>query len=123
MLNKVILIGRLGKDAEKREASSGTSVATFSVATDEVVKKNGKKETHTEWHRIVAFGKLADQCAEYLKKGRLVYIEGKLRTRSYEDKQGNNRYITEVYADLVKFLDKPEAIENEESEENEEVPF
>ncbi len=124
MLNKVILIGRLGRDVEFRQAPSGTSIAVFSVATDEIIKRNGQKEVHTEWHRVIAFGKLADRCSEHLKKGRLVYIEGKIRTMKYEDREGNIRYLTEIHADRIRFLDnkRPDAIP-EVQEEEEEIPF
>ena len=122
MVNKVILIGRLGRDVESKQTSSGTSIATFSLATDELVKKdNGKKEVHTEWHRITAFGKLAEHCVEHLRKGRLVYVEGKLRTSKYEDKDGITRYITEVYASTIKFLDSKKT--DASGDEEDEVPF
>lgn len=118
-LNKVILIGRLGADPEIRYTLDGKPVASFRIATNEVIIKNGEKEIHTEWHRIVAFGRLAEICGEYLNKGTQVYIEGKLRTRKYEDKQGIVRYVTEIFADNMKILDKKsENITNKFSSEN-----
>ncbi|HSR10580.1 MAG TPA: single-stranded DNA-binding protein [Thermodesulfobacteriota bacterium] len=105
MVNKVILIGRLGADPEIRYTPSGAEVATFRMATSESwTNKNGEKEERTEWHRIVAWRGLAKICGEYLNKGRLVYIEGRIRTRSWDDKDGNKRYITEVEATEMKML-------------------
>jgi len=105
-INKVILIGRLGADPEIRYTLDGRPVATFRIATNEVIIRNGEKETFTEWHRIVAFGRLAEICGEYLSKGSQVYIEGKLRTRKFEDRQGNQRYITEVIANTLQILER-----------------
>ena len=105
MVNKVILIGRLGSDPEVRYTNDGTPVATFSLATDEKWKdKNGQKVEKTEWHRIVAWRKLGEVCGEYLTKGKLIYIEGKLQTRQWEDKNGNKKYTTEVIANGMKML-------------------
>ena len=105
MVNKVILVGRLGADPEIRYTPSGAEVANFRMATSEVwTNKNGEKEERTEWHRIVAWRNLAKICGEYLNKGRLVYIEGKIRTRSWEDRDGNKRYTTEVEATDMKML-------------------
>ncbi len=105
MINKVILIGRLGADPEIRYTPSGAEVATFNIATSENwTNKNGEKEERTEWHRIVAWRNLAKICGEYLNKGRLVYIEGRLRTRSWEDKNGNKRTTTEIEATEMKML-------------------
>lgn len=96
-VNKVILVGRLGADPEVRYTSGGTAVAKFNLATSESYKdKEGSKQEKTEWHRVVAFGKLGEICGEYLSKGKQVYVEGKLQTRSWEDKEGNKRYTTEV---------------------------
>ena len=103
-LNKAILIGNLGRDPEVRYTPSGLAVANFSIATSETwTNKEGEKETRTEWHRIVAFGKLGEICGEYLSKGRQVYIEGKLQTRQWE-KDGVTRYTTEVVASEMKML-------------------
>jgi len=105
VVNKVILIGRLGADPEIRYTPSGAEVANFRIATSEVwTNKNGEKEERTEWHRIVAWRNLAKICGEYLSKGKLVYIEGRIRTRSWEDRDGNKRYTTEIEAIDMKML-------------------
>jgi single-strand DNA-binding protein len=106
MINKAILIGNLGRDPEIRYAPSGTAVANFTIATSERWKDrdSGEWKDRTEWHRIVAFGRLAEICGEYLSKGRQVYIEGKLQTREWEDKEGNRRFTTEVLANEMKML-------------------
>ena len=105
MVNKVILIGRLGADPEIRYTPSGAEVANFRMATSEIwTNKNGEKEERTEWHRIVAWRNLAKICGEYLSKGKLVYIEGKIRTRTWEDKDGNKRSTTEIEATEMKML-------------------
>jgi single-strand DNA-binding protein len=104
-VNKVILIGRLGKDPEVKYTQGGTAIARFSLATDEFWKdQNGDRQQRTEWHNIVAWDKLADICGQYLTKGKQVYIEGKLQTRSWEDKEGNKRYTTEIRADNMVML-------------------
>ena len=107
-VNKVILVGRLGKDPEIRSTPSGTSVAKFSLATDDrYTDKAGEKQERTEWHNIVAWGKLAEICGQYLRKGKLVYIEGKIRTDSWEDKETKQkRYRTEIIADGMQMLDR-----------------
>lgn len=104
MVNKVILIGNLGADPEVRKTQSDKSVANFRVATTETWMKDGKKEEATEWHRIVAFGKLADICGDYLKKGSRVYIEGRLQTRKWTDAGGTDRYTTEIICREMKML-------------------
>ena len=104
-VNKVILIGNLGKDPEVRYTPSGQAVANFSLATTEVgSSKDGGKQEYTEWHRIVAWGRLAEICGEYLTKGKSVYIEGALRTRSWQDKEGSNRWTTEIIARTMQIL-------------------
>lgn len=104
-LNKAILIGNLGRDPEMRYTPSGVAVANFSIATSETwTNKDGEKETRTEWHRIVAFGKLGEICGEYLAKGRQVYIEGRIQTRDWEDKEGIKRYTTEIVANQMIML-------------------
>ena len=105
-VNKVILIGHLGADPEVKYLSNGTTVASFRIATSEnrVNRTSGEKTTVTEWHRIVAFGRLAEICGEYLNKGKQVYIEGRLRTRSWEDKEGNRRFTTEILASNMQML-------------------
>ena len=96
-VNKVILVGHLGGDPESRFTPGGTDVATFSIATNESRKNSdGNWEDHTEWHRCVLFGKQAEFAGEYVKKGQMVYVEGRLQTRSWEDKEGMKRYSTEV---------------------------
>ena len=106
MINKAILICRLGKDPEIKYTADGTMVTNFSLATDEVSKdKNGERIQRTEWHRIVTFGKLAEICGNYLVKGKLIYIEGKIRTSSWEDKEGVKRYSTDIIASDMKMLD------------------
>jgi single-strand DNA-binding protein len=104
-LNKVQLIGNLGKDPELKYTPSGVAVATFSIATSESWKDtDGNQQEKTEWHNIVAWRKLAEICGEYLKKGKKVYLEGKLQTRNYE-KDGIKRYVTEIVADQLIMLD------------------
>ncbi len=106
-LNKVMLIGNLGKDPELRYTTSGVAVATFSLATNESWKdQDGNQQERTEWHNIVAWRKLAEICGEWLKKGKKVYIEGRIQTRSYDDKNtGTKKYITEIVADNMIMLD------------------
>lgn len=104
-VNKVILIGNLGRDPEVRYTRDGTAVANLNVATSESWNDpNGQRQERTEWHRVVAWGRLAEVAKEYLSKGRQVYIEGKLQTRSWEDKEGNKRYTTEVKVDQMVML-------------------
>lgn len=104
-LNKAQLIGYLGGDPDVKHTPSGQTVANFSVATNESWKdKDGNKQERTEWHRIVVWGKTAENCGKYLSKGRQVYIEGRIQTRNYDDKDGVKRYITEIVAERVDFL-------------------
>src|SRR4051812_3649523 len=104
-VNKVILVGRLGQNPEVRYTPSGAAVANFSLATNENwTDKSGQKQERTEWHRIVVWGKLAELCNQYLSKGRQAYIEGRLQTREWTDKDGNKKYTTEVQAQTVQFL-------------------
>jgi single-strand DNA-binding protein len=103
-VNKVILIGNLGRDPELRYTKGGSAVANFSLATTDVFTREGQREERTEWHRIVAWGKTAELCTQYLAKGRSVYVEGQLRTREWEDKEGHKRQTTEVHAQTVQFL-------------------
>lgn len=105
-VNKVILVGHLGKDPEIRHLEGGASVANFTLATSETYTRDGKRIEQTEWHNIVVWRGLADVAAKYLKKGELVYVEGKLRTRSYDDKNGTKRYVTEIVADTFNMLGK-----------------
>ena len=104
-VNKVILIGNLGGDPEIRYTSSGTAVANFSIATTERWNtQGGEKEERTEWHRIVAFGRLGEICGEYLSKGKPVYIEGRIQTRTWDDRDGNKRTTTEIVASSMQML-------------------
>ncbi len=104
-VNKVILVGNLGKDPELRYTPSGTAVATFSLATSETFKdREGNKQTKTEWHNIVVWRQLAEICGKYLHKGKQIYIEGKIQNRSYDDRDGNKRYISEVVMNEMQML-------------------
>ncbi len=104
-VNKVILVGNLGKDPELRYTPSGAAVATFSLATTERFKgKDGQQQDKTEWHNIVTWNKLAEICGKYLHKGKQVYIEGRIQTRSYDDRDGNKKYITEIVAEQMQML-------------------
>jgi single-strand DNA-binding protein len=103
-VNKAILVGNLGRDPELRYTGSGTAVANFTLATTERVKSGDGYEERTEWHRIVAWGRTAELCAQYLNKGRSVYIEGRIQTREWEDKEGQKRKTTEIVANTVQFL-------------------
>lgn len=107
-INKVILIGNLGKDPEVKHLESGVAVCNFSIATGETYKdkNSGEKITHTEWHNIVLWRGLAEVAEKYLKKGAKIYIEGKLRTRSWQDQEGNTRYTTEILGDNMTMLGK-----------------
>ena len=104
-VNKVILVGNLGADPDMRYTPSGQGVCELRVATSESWNdKNGQRQERVEWHRIVVWGKRAEVCSKYLSKGRQVYIEGRIQTRTYDDKDGNKRYITEIIANDVQFL-------------------
>lgn len=104
-VNKVILVGRLGADPEIKSVGSGQSVARLNLATSENwTGKDGQKQERTEWHRIVVWGRQAENCAKHLSKGRQVYVEGRLQTRSWEDQQGQKKYTTEIVASTVQFL-------------------
>jgi len=107
-VNKVILVGRLGKDPEIRSTAGGQTVARFSLATDDkYTDRSGEKQERTEWHNIVAWAKLAEICGQYLRKGKLVYIEGSIRTDTWDDKEtGQKRYKTEIIANTMQMLDR-----------------
>jgi len=128
MINKVILIGRLGKDPELKYLDSGKAVTSFSMATSEKYKdKDGERQEKTEWHNIVLWQRLAEVAKEYLNKGDLIYIEGKIQTRSYDDKDGSKRYFTEIVGQRMQMLgskvavdDKPEP---ELEKQDDDVPF
>lgn len=130
MLNKIQIIGRLGQDPETRSTQNNTTVTNLSVATSERYKnKQGEQVENTEWHRVTAWDRLGEICRDYLKKGSLVYIEGKVQTRDYEDKDGVKRYVTEIIAREMKMLDskgeaekaKPEPIVDEDG--GDDLPF
>ena len=111
-LNKVMIIGRLGQDPEVRYTQSNTAVASITVATSErYTDKNGEKQETTEWHRVVAWGRLAEICQQYLKKGSLAYFEGPMQTREWEDKDGVKRYTTEIKALTMQMLDTKGSVE------------
>jgi single-strand DNA-binding protein len=112
-INKVILVGHLGKDPEIRYLEGGVAVASFPLATSETYSKDGKRVEQTEWHNIVMWRGLADVAAKYLQKGKLVYIEGKLRTRSFEDKEGIKKYTTEVVAENFTMLGRKSDFDGE----------
>lgn len=104
-VNKVILLGRLGQDPELKYTPGGSAVCNFSLATTEGwTDKQGQKQEKTEWHRVVVWGKLAELCNQYLAKGRQAFIEGRLQTRAWDDKDGNKRYTTEILAATVQFI-------------------
>ena len=108
-VNKAILVGNLGKDPEVKYVSENNPVANFSIATTDRFKdKSGNWQDATEWHNIVAWGRLAEVAEKFLRKGKQVYVEGKLRTRTYDDKEGNKRYVTEVLADTIQMLGRKE---------------
>lgn len=116
-VNKVILIGNLGKDPEVRHLENGAVVANFPIATSEVYtdRTTGQKVENTDWHDIVVWRGLAEIVEKYVRKGQKVYIEGKLKKRSWQDKEGNTRYTTEVVADELTILSRPETIRSDES--------
>lgn len=124
-VNKVILIGNIGADPEMRYTPSGAAVTSFKVATNEKWTKDGEKQEKTEWHRVTAFGKLGEICGEYLSKGKQVYIEGRLQTDTYEDKDGVKRSATKIIASAMQMLgggSKPEeAAERQPGDDN--IPF
>ncbi|MFQ5926853.1 MAG: single-stranded DNA-binding protein [Terriglobia bacterium] len=105
MVNKVILVGRLGRDPEMRYTPAGTPVCNFTLATNEVFRdRSGERQERTEWHRIVAWAKLAEQCTQLLSKGKLAYVEGRLQTRQWDDRDGNRRSTTEIVINRMRIL-------------------
>lgn len=118
-VNKAIIIGRLGQDPETRYTSNNNAVTNFSVATSE--KYNDKE--YTEWHRVVAFKRLAEICGEYLKKGSQVYVEGRLQTRSWVDKENNTRHTTEIIANTVQYFDSKSSPKKPQVQEGDDYPF
>tara|TARA_R100000329_G_C7550393_1_gene194476 strand:+ start:365 stop:760 length:396 start_codon:yes stop_codon:yes gene_type:complete len=131
MMNRVFISGHLGQKPEARKAKSGLSIANFSVATNQRVKKGDEWVDATDWHRIVVFGKSAEHCEQYLDKGSKVIVEGRIQNRSFEDKEGNKRWVTEILADRVEFVSRPmngagEQQPKQPTNENrmdEEIPF
>ena len=122
-VNKVMLIGRLGKDPELRYTTNGQPVANFTLATTEVRgSKDTEKQEYTEWHRIVAWGRLAEICGEYLSKGKMVYVEGSLRTRSWDDKQGNKRWTTEIISQTMQILSPAGEKQTESVKKDADIP-
>ena len=113
-VNKVVLVGHVGADPELRKLPGDVSVTSFSLATSEMIKKNGVKVEQTDWHQIIMWRTLADVAVRLLKKGKLVFIEGKLKTRAYEDKDGVHRYTTEVVAENFTLLGRPSDFEEHE---------
>ena len=103
-VNKAIIVGRLGKDPEIRQTQSGMAIGNLSLATSERVKKGDEWADHTEWHRVTVFGKNAENAGKFLSKGSQVYVEGKIRTRKWQDNNGNDKYTTEILADVVRYL-------------------
>ena len=126
MVNKVFIIGNLGKEVELKQIGD-TSVARLTVATSEKFKKDGQLQDHTEWHNVNVWGSQAENCAQYLVKGQKVYVEGKLRTRSWEDQSGSKRYATEILATTVQFLEKPKGEKQEQKRQPvgsmDDIPF
>ena len=117
MLNKVFLIGNLGADPELKFTGTGTAVCDLRIATSKVVvDKDGGKKEYTEWHKVIVWGKKGESCKEYLSKGKRVHVEGRLQTRSWEDRDGNKRYTTEIVAEQVIFLSFKD--NNESSRDN-----
>lgn len=118
-VNKVILLGRLGQDPELKYTPGGSPVCNFSLATTESwTDKAGAKQEKTEWHRVVVWGKLAELCNQYLSKGRQAFLEGRLQTRSWDDKDGNKRYTTEILASTVQFIGGATASNNDRAVDN-----
>lgn len=122
-INKVILVGRLGADPEMKKTSTRQTVTRLNLATSENwVNRDGERQEKTEWHRIVVWGKLAETCAQHLSKGRQIYVEGRLQTRSWETEKGEKRFSTEVVANQVLFLG-PGISKQKEKEENKNTPY
>ena len=109
MVNKIFIVGRLARDPEIRYTQNGSAIANMTVATDEsFTGSDGNKVERTEWHRVTVFGKMAENCGNYLGKGSLVHVEGSLQTRKWQDQNGQDRYTTEIKAQRVQFLDRRE---------------
>ncbi len=122
-LNRVILIGNLGRDPEVKYMQNGTAVANLSVATNEAwTDKSGEKQERTEWHRVVVWGKQAEICGQHLAKGKQVFVEGSLQTRSWDDREGKKRYTTEIRASRILMLGRPEGPRTEGPRAEAEIP-
>jgi single-strand DNA-binding protein len=123
-VNRVILVGRLGSDPEIRETNSGVSVANFSLATDETFKnREGEKQKRTEWHRLVLWDKLAKIAQDYLHKGDLVYVEGKIQSRQFEDASGTRKTATEIVVSNLNMLSTKPKVKSEAEVEEDDIPF
>ncbi|MDL1976016.1 MAG: single-stranded DNA-binding protein [Deltaproteobacteria bacterium] len=123
-LNKVMLMGYLGADPDTRYTRTGTAVTNFSLATTENWKdKQGEKQSRTEWHRIVVWGKLAELCQEYLTKGSPVYVEGRIQTNEWQDKEGNDKQIKEIIANKVLHLRTGQQTDSEPPNQDDDIPF
>lgn len=123
-VNKAILVGRLGHDPSLKFTDDGTAIANFSLATTEKWKKDGEKQERTEWHKIVIFGRLAEIAGEYCRKGSQIYLEGKIQTRQWEDKDGNKRYTTEIVAFQMQLLGgKPKEEKESWDGGDDDIPF
>jgi single-strand DNA-binding protein len=127
-VNKAMIIGRLGKDPETRYTANGKAVASFSVATSERWTKDGEKQERTEWHNVVAFDKLAEIISQYVTKGSQIFIEGKIQTRKWQDKEGKDRYTTEIVASQMEMLGGKSATEKpaapaDDAPFDDDVPF
>ena len=123
MLNKVMIIGRLGRDPELRYTQNGTPVTSLNIATDEsYIDREGVRQDRTEWHRVTVFQKQAENCSNYLTKGSLVFVEGSLQTRKWQDQQGQDRYTTEIKAQRVQFLDRRNNNNNNDGGQRESAP-
>lgn len=124
MVNKVILLGTLGKDPEVRNTNSGAVICNLSLATSERRKSQaGEWEEHTEWHKVVIFGKTAENAVKYLKKGSRAFVEGKIRTNKYKDKDGAERYSTEIVCEEIKFLGSKQNSDKAEPHPSDDIPF
>lgn len=122
-VNKVIVMGHLGKDPEVRYSPSGSAVANFSLATSEQFKdRDGNKQERTEWHRVVLFGRTAEIAGEYLRKGRMAYVEGRLQTRKWTDKDGQDRYTTEIVGERLQLIGGREQVDGGEEEQRPAAP-
>jgi single-strand DNA-binding protein len=123
MLNKAQLIGRCGRDPELRFTPSGKAVANFTLATNEYWTEDGERKERTEWHKIVIWGKQAETASKILAKGKLVYIEGRLQTRPWDDKEGKKQYTTEIVANIFQVLEAKEQEQAEDAGQGDDIPF